>query len=119
MARESQLARPVQARGVGGEDCTVAVGRGTQTFRSTVVKPYHTAQQQDPTPDDVKALNKRLRWQMDSQDRGLTFIPLDLSTARPFVFVDGSFAKTTPNRALKQFIDCNRATVRVEGWVSR
>jgi hypothetical protein len=29
------------------------------------------------------------------------------------------FTKTTPNRALEQFIDCNRATVRVEGWVSR
>jgi hypothetical protein len=50
------------------------------------------AQHQDPTPDDVKALNRRIQWQMESQDRGIAFIPLDLPTARLFVFVDGSFA---------------------------
>lgn len=50
------------------------------------------AQHQEPTPDDVKALNRRIQWQMEFQDRGLTFVPLDLSTARLFVFVDGSFA---------------------------
>jgi hypothetical protein len=50
------------------------------------------AQHQDPTPDDVKALNRRIQWQMESQDRGIAFVPLDLPTARLFVFVDGSFA---------------------------
>jgi hypothetical protein len=50
------------------------------------------AQHQDPTKEDVKALNRRLQWQIDSQERGLTFVPLDLATARLFVFVDGSFA---------------------------
>jgi hypothetical protein len=50
------------------------------------------AQHQDPTPEDMKALNRRIQWQMGSQDRGITFIPLDLPTAKIFVFVDGSFA---------------------------
>jgi hypothetical protein len=50
------------------------------------------AQHQDPTKEDVKALNRRLQWQIDSQERGLTFVPLDLATAHLFVFVDGSFA---------------------------
>ena len=50
------------------------------------------AQQQDPTDDDVQALNKRLQWQLDHQDRGLSMVALDLATAKVFVFVDGSFA---------------------------
>ena len=50
------------------------------------------AQHQDPTEEDIKALNKRLSWQMGNLDRGLNFMPLDLTTARVFVFVDGSFA---------------------------
>ncbi|KAF5503979.1 hypothetical protein CGCF413_v004518 [Colletotrichum fructicola] len=50
------------------------------------------AQHQDPSPEDIKNLNRRLKWQMDSLDRGLTFIPVDLATAKLFVFVDGSFA---------------------------
>jgi hypothetical protein len=50
------------------------------------------AQQQDPTEEDVKLLNKRLQWQIDNTDRGINYIPLDLATAKLFVFVDGSFA---------------------------
>ena len=50
------------------------------------------AQLQDPTQDDVTALNKRLQWQLDHLDRGLTYISLDMSTVKLFVFVDGSFA---------------------------
>jgi Reverse transcriptase (RNA-dependent DNA polymerase) len=50
------------------------------------------AQHQEPTKDDVVALNKRLKWQLEHLDRGLTYIPLDVSTAKLFVFVDGSFA---------------------------
>ncbi|KDN61365.1 putative conserved hypothetical protein [Colletotrichum sublineola] len=37
-------------------------------------------------------LNQRLQWQMNPLDRGLHFIPLDLASAKLFVFVDGSFA---------------------------
>ncbi|OBR02159.1 Aurora kinase 2 splicing [Colletotrichum higginsianum IMI 349063] len=50
------------------------------------------AQHQDPSIDDYKNLNRRLKWQMDHLDRGLTFMPVNLPTAKLFVFVDGSFA---------------------------
>lgn len=50
------------------------------------------AQHQEPAEDDFKALNRRIQWQINNQDRGINFVPLDLRTARLFVFVDGSFA---------------------------
>jgi hypothetical protein len=50
------------------------------------------AQHQEPTKDDIKTLNKRLEWQAASIQRGLTYVPIDLTKARLFVFVDGSFA---------------------------
>jgi hypothetical protein len=50
------------------------------------------AQHQEPTKDDVLALNKRLFWQMNHLDRGLLYVPINLPTAKLFVFVDGSFA---------------------------
>lgn len=50
------------------------------------------AQHQNPGTDEIKALNKRLQWQMDNQDRGLRFISLPLPRAKLYVFVDGSFA---------------------------
>jgi hypothetical protein len=50
------------------------------------------AQHQDPTEEDTKALNQRLQWQMDNAERGLRYIPVDLHSAKIYVFVDGSFA---------------------------
>ena len=50
------------------------------------------AQSQEPTRDEVITLNRRLKWQLEHLDRGLNYVPLDLSTAKLFVFVDGSFA---------------------------
>ncbi|KAI0994966.1 hypothetical protein K3495_g13214, partial [Podosphaera aphanis] len=50
------------------------------------------AQQQNPAVKEIEALNKRLKWQIDHPERGLNYIPLNLETARVFVFVDGSFA---------------------------
>jgi hypothetical protein len=50
------------------------------------------AQYQEPGKEEIKALNKRLQWQIDNQERGLRFVPLDLPRAKLFVFVDGSFA---------------------------
>ena len=50
------------------------------------------AQHQDPDKIDIAALNKRLRWQMDSLQRGLVYIPLRLPTTRLFIFVGGSLA---------------------------
>lgn len=52
----------------------------------------NAAQNKEPSEEDIKALNKRLKWQMDNKDRGIHFIPLDLSSAKLFVFVDRSFA---------------------------
>lgn len=37
-------------------------------------------------------MNKRLQWQKDNLLRGIQFVPLDLKSAKLFVFVDGSFA---------------------------
>ncbi|KAF7122850.1 hypothetical protein CNMCM5793_000960 [Aspergillus hiratsukae] len=50
------------------------------------------AQHQDPTESNINALNKRITWQMKNLDRGIKYIALDLSTAKLFIFVDGSFA---------------------------
>jgi hypothetical protein len=49
-------------------------------------------QHQEPGKDEIKALNTRLKWQIENQDRGLRFVPLELPTSKLFVFVDGSFA---------------------------
>jgi hypothetical protein len=71
------------------------------------------AQHQDPTPDDVKALNRRIRWQIDHHERGITFVPLDLHTAKLFVFVDGSFANNRDLTSQLGFVIAlaNEATV--------
>jgi hypothetical protein len=50
------------------------------------------AQHQEPTDVEIAALNKRLKWQLDNLDRGIKYVPLDLSCMKLFVFVDGSFA---------------------------
>ena len=50
------------------------------------------AQYQNPGPDEIKALNKRLKWQIENLERGLRFISLSLPQAKVYVFVDGSFA---------------------------
>jgi hypothetical protein len=50
------------------------------------------AQQHEPLLEDVKLLNKRLLWQKGKLSRGIRYVPLDLSTAKLYVFVDASFA---------------------------
>ena len=50
------------------------------------------AQHQEPSDEEIKALNKRLKWQLDNLERGIRYIPLDLHRTKLFVFVDGSFA---------------------------
>jgi hypothetical protein len=40
----------------------------------------------------VIALNKRLKWQLEYLNRELTYISLDVLTAKLFVFINGSFA---------------------------
>ena len=50
------------------------------------------AQHQELMKDDITTLNKRLKWQLEYLDRGLTYISLDMPTTKLFVFIDGSFA---------------------------
>jgi hypothetical protein len=50
------------------------------------------AQHQEPSADDTKLLNKRLKWQKENLARGLTFVPMNIKQAKLFAFVDASFA---------------------------
>lgn len=50
------------------------------------------AQTTNPLKDDVNALNKRLKWQMDNKLRGLNFVKLDINRLRLYIFTDASFA---------------------------
>jgi hypothetical protein len=50
------------------------------------------AQAIDPTDDDVKALNKRLIWQLENAARGIQFVKLDQESLQLLVFTDASFA---------------------------
>ena len=70
--------------------CTGTICRSEAAFDLSVA-----AQHQSPGKEEIKALTRRLQWQMDNLDRGLHFIPLDLSTAKLFIFVDGSFANNS------------------------
>jgi len=40
----------------------------------------------------MKKLNNRIKWMLDNTQRGITYIPIDISTAKIYLFVDGSFA---------------------------
>ncbi|KAF2025793.1 hypothetical protein EK21DRAFT_103653 [Setomelanomma holmii] len=50
------------------------------------------AQAQQLSAEDISALNKRLKWQIENLDCGLRYIPVHLNNAKLMVFVDGSFA---------------------------
>jgi hypothetical protein len=52
----------------------------------------YAAQSLDHSEEDIKALNKRLQWQIDNADRGITFVPLDKESLKLVVFTDASFA---------------------------
>ncbi|KAI0994651.1 hypothetical protein K3495_g13530, partial [Podosphaera aphanis] len=72
--------------------------RARAAYIASICQPEATfdmsiaAQFQNPGKDEVAAINKRIKWQIDNMSRGLTYVPLDLSTAKLYVFVDGSFA---------------------------
>jgi hypothetical protein len=51
-----------------------------------------SAQHKEPDEKQCAKLNKRLQWQIDNLQRGLSYMPIELSTAKLMVFVDGSFA---------------------------
>jgi hypothetical protein len=50
------------------------------------------AQYQNPTEDNIHALNKQLKWQLKNLDRGIQYITIDLDHMKLFIFVNGSFA---------------------------
>jgi hypothetical protein len=45
-----------------------------------------------PLDEEIKALNKRLKWQLNNLEQGIRYIPLDLYYTKLFVFIDGLFA---------------------------
>ncbi|KAI0999863.1 hypothetical protein K3495_g8333 [Podosphaera aphanis] len=63
-----------------------------------------TQKQQNPSNDDITALNKWLRWQIDNPGRGLVYVPVKMQTAKIFVFVDGSFANNVDYSSLLGFV---------------
>ena len=72
--------------------------RARGAYIATVCQPESSydlsfaAQVTDPQEADVKQLNKRIQWQIDNATRGLTFVPLDMSSLSLLVFTDASFA---------------------------
>ena len=78
------------------------------------------AQAQHPSDEDIKALNKRLKWQMENLDRGLRYVTVNLVEAKLMVFVDGSFANNKDLSSQLGFIlmlvnesaDTNTFTIR-------
>jgi hypothetical protein len=50
------------------------------------------AQAHNSDSDDLKRFNKRLKWQMEYLDRGLSYVHVNLNAAKIFIFADGSFA---------------------------
>lgn len=53
------------------------------------------AQAQYPDEQQCTQLNKRLKWQICNLQRGLRYLPIDLSAAQLMIFVDGSFANNS------------------------
>jgi len=41
--------------------------------------------------EEIKALNARLQWQMNNLERGFWYVPVNLQSAKVYIFVDGSF----------------------------
>ncbi|KAF1934674.1 hypothetical protein EJ02DRAFT_439721 [Clathrospora elynae] len=63
------------------------------------------AQAQQPSNEDINALNKHLRWQMENLDRGLCYVPVNLvDDAKLMIFVDGSFANNSNHSSQLGFI---------------
>jgi hypothetical protein len=72
--------------------------RARGAYITTVCQPESSydlsfaTQVTDPQEADVKQLNKRIQWQIDNATRGLTFVPLDMSSLSLLVFTNASFA---------------------------
>jgi hypothetical protein len=98
--RQKEQGKKLHEVKVGAEDMLqkYVEQRARAAYIASICQPEATfdlsvaAQHQRPGKDEVMALNKRIRWQIKHLDRGLAYIPLDMATAKLYVFVDGSFA---------------------------
>ncbi len=72
--------------------------RARGAYIASVCQPEATfdlstaAQAINPDEKDVKALNKRLQWQIENAARGIRFVKLDKESLKLIVFTDASFA---------------------------
>ncbi|EKD18830.1 hypothetical protein MBM_03072 [Drepanopeziza brunnea f. sp. 'multigermtubi' MB_m1] len=72
--------------------------RARRAYLATICYPEAScalsiaAQHQEPKDEDYKALNKVIQWLIDHPTRRIHYVPLDLRTAKLFVFVDRAFA---------------------------
>jgi hypothetical protein len=72
--------------------------RARGAYIATICQPEvafkfaHAAQFQDPPLKQFKLLNQGLEWQRANKDRGLKYVPLDLTTLKIVTFMDASFA---------------------------
>lgn len=72
--------------------------RARGAYIASVCQPEATydlsvaAQAIEVTEKDVKSLNKRIQWQIQSGSRGLRFVKLDRDSLRLLAFTDASFA---------------------------
>ena len=66
----------------------------------------YAAQSTEFSPDDIIALNKRLQWQLDNQDRGLKYVKLDQDDLQVVVFTDSSFANNRDLSSQIGFVIC-------------
>jgi hypothetical protein len=84
--------------------------RARGAYIATVCQPEASfdlsfaAQVVNPKEDDAKKLNKRLRWQIENQSRGLRFVKLDKTTLQLIVFTDASFANNLDNTSQIGFV---------------
>jgi hypothetical protein len=66
----------------------------------------------------VIALNKRLKWQVKYFNRELTYILLDVLTAKLFVFVDGSFVNNKDyNSQIRYEIILTNETIKNDEFI--
>ncbi|KAI1798510.1 putative transposase [Daldinia bambusicola] len=67
--------------------------RARGAYISSICQPEATfdvmeaAQYQAPGKDEIAKLNKRLQWQRDNLQRGIRYVPIDLTAAKVFVFI--------------------------------
>lgn len=58
----------------------------------------------DPTDEDIKRLNKTVKWCKKTSDIGLNYVPLDLESTKLVLFTDASFANARNHKSQLGFI---------------